>query len=63
MKLYQTHSNAAVKINNLYRISILELGIVRWSDEALRHTHAKLINWDYAPIPKGITMPDFWSVR
>ena len=63
MKLYQTHSNAAVKMNNLYRISILELGIVRWSDEALRHTHTKVTDWDYSPIPKGTAMPDFWSVK
>ena len=63
MKLYQTHSNAAVKMNNLYRISILELGIVRWSDEALRHTHAKVTDLDYAPILKGTAMPDFWSLK
>ena len=63
MKLYQTHSNPAVKINNLYRISILELGIVRWSDEALRHTHANVTDWDYASIPKGTATPDFWLVK
>ena len=63
MKLYQTYSNDAVQSNNLYRVSILELGIVRWSDEALRHTHAKVTDWDYAPILKGTAMPDFWSLK
>ena len=63
MKLYQTLSNTDVQITNIYRISILELGIVRWSDEALRHTHAKVTDWDYAPIPKGTAMPDFWSLK
>lgn len=63
MKLYQTHSNAYVERDNIYRISLLELGIVRWSDEALRHTHTKVTDWDYAPIPKGTTMPGFWSLK
>ena len=63
MKLYQTHSNANVHRANLYRVSIPELCIVRWSDEELRHTHIRVPGWDYTPIPKGTTMPDFWSVR
>lgn len=63
MKLYKTHSNAYVERDNIYRISLLELGIVRWSDEELRHTHASLPDWDYAHIPKGTTMPDFWSLK
>ena len=63
MKLYQTLSNAYVERDNLYRVSILELNIVRWSDEVLRHTHVNVLDWDYAPIPKGTTMPDFWSIR
>ena len=63
MKLYQTHSNANINRDNLYRVSIPELGIVRWSDEALRHTHANVTDWDYAPILKGTAMPDFWSLK
>ena len=63
MKLYQTHSNADVKRDNLYRVSVLELSIVRWSDEELRHTHASVLDWNCTPIPKGTTMPDFWSVK
>ena len=63
MKLYQTHRNAAIEINNLYRVTILELGIVRWSDEELRHTHVSVLDWDYALIPKGTTMPGFWSLK
>ena len=63
MKLYQTHSNANVHRDNLYRVSVPKLCIVRWSDEALRHIYAKVTNWDYTLIPKGTTMPDFWSVR
>ena len=63
MKLYQTHSNANINRDNLYRVSIPELGIVRWSDETLRHTHANVTDWDYASIPKGTAMPDFWSVK
>ena len=63
MKLYQTHSNANVERDNLYRVSVPKLCIVRWSDEALRHTHAKVTDWNYAPIPKGTTMPGFWSLK
>ena len=63
MKLYQTHSNAHVERDNLYRVSVPKLCIVRWSDEELRHTHASVLDWNYTPIPKGTTMPDFWSVR
>ena len=63
MKLYRTQSNADVHLNNLYRVSIPEICIVRWSDEALRHTHASVLDWSYTPIPKGTAMPDFWSVR
>ena len=52
MKLYQTLSNANVHRDNLYRVSVPELSIIRWSDEALRYTHASVINWNYTPIPK-----------
>ena len=63
MKLYQTYSNAYVERDNLYRVSVPKLCIVRWSDEELRYTHASVLNWNYTLIPKGTTMPDFWSVR
>ena len=63
MKLYQTYSNDAVQRDNLYRVSILDLSIVRWSDEALRYTMKGRLNWEYASIPKGTTMPNFWSVK
>ena len=63
MKLYSTYSNDAVQRNNLYRVSIPDLGIVRWSDEALRHTSKGKLNWSYSIIPKGTVTPDFWSVK
>ena len=63
MKLYQTYSNAYVERDNLYRVSVPKLCIVRWSDEKLRHTHVSVLDWNYTPIPKGTTMPYFWSVR
>ena len=63
MKLYQTHSNGAVHLNTLYRVSVPELNIVRWSDEALRYTQKGILGWEYASIPKGTTMPDYWSVK
>ena len=62
MKLYQTHSNAYVERDNLYRVSVPELSIIRWSDEALRYTQKGVLSWEYASIPKGTTMPDFWPV-
>ena len=63
MKLYQTHSNADVKRYNLYRVSVLELSIIRWSDEALRYAQKGALSWEYASISKGTAMPDFWSVK
>ena len=63
MKLYLTYSNDDVQRNNLYRVSILDLGIVRWSDEALRYTNKRGLSWCYANIPKGTVTPDFWSVK
>ena len=63
MKLYQTYSNDAVQRNNLYRVSISDLGIVRWSDEKLRYTKKSGLNWSYSIIPKGTVTPDFWSVK
>lgn len=63
MKLYQTHSNANVHRDNLYRVSVPELSIIRWTDEALRYTKTSICCWEYASISKGTTMPDFWSVR
>lgn len=63
MKLYQTYSNDDVQRNNLYRVSILELGIVRWSYEKLRHTVKSVPSWGYSSIPIGTTTPNFWSVK
>ena len=63
MKLYQTHSNANVHRDNLYRVSVPELNIIRWSDEALRYIQKDVHSWDYALIHKGTTMPDFWSLK
>lgn len=63
MKLYQTLSNTDVQINNLYRVSVPELRIIRWSDEALRYTKTSVCSWEYSSIPKGTTTPDFWSVK
>ena len=63
MKLYQTHSNANVHRDNLYRVSIPELNIIRWSDEALRYIKKDAHSWEYTNIPKGTAMPDFWSLK
>ena len=63
MKLYKTHSNAYVERDNLYRVSVPELSIIRWSDEALRYTQKGVLGWEYASIPKGTTTPDFWLVK
>ena len=63
MKLYQTHSNAYVERDNLYRVSVPKLCIIRWSDEALRYIHKDLHSWEYTPIPIGTVMPDFWSIK
>ena len=63
MKLYRTHSNADVHVNNLYRVSIPELSIIRWSDEELRYMKTSVCSWEYASIPRGTTTPDFWSVK
>ena len=63
MKLYQTYSNNNVQRDNLYRVSIPDLGIIRWSDEALRYIQKDVHSWEYTSIPKGTAMPDFWSVK
>ena len=63
MKLYQTHSNANINRNNLYRVSIPELGIVRWSDEPLRYLHSSLNFSENLRIPVGTTTPDFWTLK
>ena len=63
MKLYRTHSNANVHKDNLYRVSVPELSIIRWSDEELRYTKTSVCSWEYSNIPRGTTTPDFWSVK
>ena len=63
MKLYKTYSNGDTQRNNVYRVSIPDLGIVRWSNEELRYVQTNVWSWEYASIPKGTAMPDFWSVK
>lgn len=63
MKLYRTYSNDDVQSYNLYRVSVPDLSIVRWTDVALRYTKKSGLSWGYASIPKGTTMPNFWSVK
>ena len=63
MKFYKTFSNTDVQINNLYRVSVLELRIIRWSNKALRYTKTSVCSWEYASIPRGTTTSDFWLVK
>ena len=63
MKLYQTHSNAFIQRDGLFRVSIMDLYIIRWSDEPLRYLHTSLNLSENLRIPKGTTTPNFWSLK
>ena len=63
MKLYETYSNTHPQLDGLFRVTINDLFIVRWSDEPLRYLHSSTNSWDHLRIPKGTTTPNFWSLK
>ena len=63
MKLYPTHSNESAQRNGIFRVTINDLHIIRWSDEPLRYIHSSRNSLDHLRIPKGTTTPDFWKLK
>ena len=63
MKLYQTYSNTHPQMDGLFRVTINDLAIIRWSDEPLRYLTSLIIFSENLRVPKGTTTPDFWSVK
>ena len=63
MKLYQTYSNANPQMDGLFRVTINDLAIIRWSDEPLRYLYSSISFSENLRIPKGTTTPDFWSLK
>ena len=63
MKLYQTYSNTHPQMHGLFRVTINDLYIVRWSDEPLRYLHSSINFLENLRIPRGTTAPNFWSVK
>ena len=61
MKLYPTYSND--QRTGIFRVSIIELKIIRWDDEPLRVTVCDLTDWEYSRIPKGTVIHKNWVLR
>ena len=63
MKLYQTYSNDNLQRDGIYRVTINNLYIIRWSDEPLRYIKSRKNSWSYLHISKGTTTPNWWSLK
>lgn len=63
MKLYQTYSNTHPQMDGLFRVTINDLAIIRWSDEPLRYLYSSINFTENLRVPKGTTTPDFWSLK
>ena len=61
MKLYPTYSNN--QINGIFRVSVIELKVIRWDDEPLRVTKGAPDNWEHCIVLKGTVTPKYWTLR
>ena len=61
MKLYQTYSND--QRTEIFRVSVIELKVIRWDDEPLRIIKCDSDIWEYSRIPKGTVTPKHWVLR
>ena len=61
MKLYPTYSNDPR--TEIFRVSVIELKVIRWDDEPLRIIKCDSGIWEYSRIPKGTITPKYWTLR
>ena len=61
MKLYKTYSNT--QRDSIFRVSVIELKVIRWDDEPLRVTRCDLTVWEHSRIPKGTVIHKNWILR
>ena len=61
MKLYTTYSND--QRTEIFRVSVIELKVIRWDDEPLRVTKSNLDALEYSKVAKGTVIPKNWVLR
>ena len=61
MKLYSTYSND--QRTEIFRVSVIELKVIRWDDEPLRVTVCDLTTWEHSRILKGTVTHKNWVLR
>ena len=61
MKLYKTYSNN--QRDRIFRVSVIELKVIRWDDEPLRVTVCDLTAWEHSRILKGTVTHKNWVLR
>ena len=61
MKLYPTYSND--QRTGIFRVSVIELKVIRWVDEPLRITKYDPAIWENFRVLKGTITPKNWVLR